>query len=283
MNQPLEDAKYRIAKEMYVDTADDNYLVARWCRFQQFNTDFSWLAVHALEKYMKAALLINGYSSKPYSHNIADIYADLKAKVAKGLLDKPFTKPAEWNRGWHDMTPEKYLERLYRAGNAENRYDVYGYQLEPEDLVRLDATVFAVRRLCQALERETAPGVTNRQVLEKQPSYWTNVGSKLEKAARRKNDPMRDILCCLNLSFAPPSYVQPNGTSGASAKQSALFKEIFRYEYGTRESVDHLAALVKWIDANIKLSPEARKQLQTKVEDERKTLKKRKKKKPSAP
>jgi hypothetical protein len=267
----VENAKFRIAKDMFLHTADDNYLVARWCRFEGFNVDFSWLAVHALEKYMKAALLMNGYSSKGYSHDIVTLYTDVKAKIANGLLDKAFTKPPDWNRFWREETTEKYVERLYAVGNAHNRYEVYGYELEPEDLVKLDATVFGVRRLCQPLDRSILPRVTattKRQTLEKQPGEWSiELGGRLEKAARNRNDKMHDILCCLNLAFAPPSYEQPNGTSGASMKRSALYKEIFRPSYNRREDCDYLDALVKWIDDNISLPKEAAQELRDKVKD----------------
>lgn len=272
----LEDAKYRIAKEMFLRTADDNYLVARWCRFEQLNVDFSWLAVHALEKYMKAALLMNGQSSKGLGHDVVRLYKGVKDKVAKGLLDRPFTKPPDWKRFWRDETTETYLQRLYNAGNADNRYEVYGYELEPEDLVKLDATVFAVRRLCQTLARgihPELPSVTHRQILEKQPDYWSiDLGGRLEKAARREDHKMHHVLCCLNLAFAPPSYEQPSATSGAAMKRSVLHTEILKYSYPNPEECDHLEALLNWIDESIQLPKEVRQQLRDKLQDERRKL-----------
>ncbi|TIT06089.1 MAG: hypothetical protein E5W74_30460 [Mesorhizobium sp.] len=52
--------KGRIINEMFVHTADENYIVARWCHDNQLMRDFFWNSVHALEKYMKAVLLFNG-------------------------------------------------------------------------------------------------------------------------------------------------------------------------------------------------------------------------------
>jgi len=54
--------KGSIITEMYLHTADDNYVVARWAHDNQLFTDFFRNGVHALEKYLKAVPLFNGQS-----------------------------------------------------------------------------------------------------------------------------------------------------------------------------------------------------------------------------
>ena len=44
-----------IVRDLFVDTADDNYIAARWCFVEGLNVDYFWLSVHALEKYMCSA------------------------------------------------------------------------------------------------------------------------------------------------------------------------------------------------------------------------------------
>ena len=77
--------KHSIANELYIKTADENYIVARGCSSYGLETDFFWLAAHCLEKYMKAALLLNERSAKEYvkngkktrySHDIDKLYED---------------------------------------------------------------------------------------------------------------------------------------------------------------------------------------------------------------
>jgi HEPN domain-containing protein len=60
----VEASKNNLASELFVRTADENYITARWCANNQLNTDFLWLAVHALEKYLKAVLLVNGHDTR---------------------------------------------------------------------------------------------------------------------------------------------------------------------------------------------------------------------------
>ena len=46
----LTASKNSLIGELFVRTADENYITARWCGTNRLNTDFLWLAVHALEK-----------------------------------------------------------------------------------------------------------------------------------------------------------------------------------------------------------------------------------------
>src|SRR6266480_1350660 len=50
-----------------------NYVTARWCFHEGLNVDFFWLGVHCLEKYLKAALLLNGRRTIGYGHNIVKL------------------------------------------------------------------------------------------------------------------------------------------------------------------------------------------------------------------
>ena len=86
----LSASKHSLVTDLFVRTADENYITARWCAINRLNTDFLWLAVHALEKYLKALLLLNGKSSKGFSHDIVTLYAAAKA-IAGPLLPQRLT------------------------------------------------------------------------------------------------------------------------------------------------------------------------------------------------
>ena len=149
------------------DTADDNYIAARWCFVEGLNVDYFWLSVHALEKYMKAALLLNGRSAKGYrdragcyqrfGHNIDTLYGQV-GSIATGLLPDTVVRPdmLEFD-SWRDETPEAFVRRLHCDGNADNRYQIFGFVQHREDLFKLDAMVFALRRLCVRLPSGPLP------------------------------------------------------------------------------------------------------------------------------
>jgi hypothetical protein len=114
--------KHSMVRELFISTADDNYILARWCFQQKVNVDFFWLAVHSLEKYLKAALLMNGHSTLKYGHKIVDLY-DAVRPLAPELLPPEFKRPDNMPPSmWRVETVLEFLERLYRDGNADNRY-----------------------------------------------------------------------------------------------------------------------------------------------------------------
>jgi len=130
--------KHSIVNEFFVKTADDNYVAARWCFVEGLDVDFFWLAVHVLEKYLKAALLLNGRPAKSYSHDIVKLYAAV-APLAPELLPKKLPKPEQFDDDlhWREETPEVFLKRLYGDGQPGNRYQLFGYRELAEKLTAM--------------------------------------------------------------------------------------------------------------------------------------------------
>jgi hypothetical protein len=88
----FSESKSNLVSELFVRRADENYVTACWCAINQLNTDFLWLAIHALEKYLKAVLLVNGRSSKGFGHNVVTLNEAL-APFTTGLLPAVLQKP----------------------------------------------------------------------------------------------------------------------------------------------------------------------------------------------
>ncbi len=91
--------KNHITFNLFVDTADQNYVVARWCYLNGLHLDFFWNGLHSLEKLMKAVLLLNGFSSikaenggSNFGHNIVELYEQVKG-IASDLLPQVLIKP----------------------------------------------------------------------------------------------------------------------------------------------------------------------------------------------
>ena len=192
-----------IVRELFIDTADDNYIAARWCFVEGLNVDYFWLSVHALEKYMKACLLLNGRSAKGYrdragdyqrfGHDIDTLYGQV-GSFATGLLPTTLVRPDMLSIvHWRDETPEAFIRRLHRDGNADNRYQIFGFVQHREDLFKLDAMVFALRRLCVRLDayylgrfRPAKTNLTNGDVLARQPEYWGRFPGLQAREDRRR-------------------------------------------------------------------------------------------------
>lgn len=226
--------KNNLVHELFVRTADENYVTARWCASNQLNIDFFWLAVHALEKYLKAVLLVNGRSSKRYSHDIVRLYAEVKA-LAGPLLPENLTRPTNLDiYHWSDCTPDQFMDHMLRNGNADNRYLIYGYVAHGQDLHMLDLMVFAIRRLVCPLDERwlpirdpRAPTFTHRELLTRQPEYYGRMFMPLDDLISAQADsPKRASALNLNLMFAPEDYQHEPIRSGSSARNPVIIRRI---------------------------------------------------------
>lgn len=269
--------KHSIINELFIATADDNYVLARWCFHQHLNVDFYWLAVHALEKYLKAILLLNGESAKLYSHDIVKLYASvtpLAPELFPAVLDKPEDRmPDEY---WHIENVADFVARLHRDGQADNRYQLFGYSRQPEDLWKFDQVVFVVRRMCRPLEayelgkpHDGASNLSNRDILGKYPQRW-RLSSRLEDtmSGKRGEELMRAALTW-NFRFAPADYNQPPVTYTSSAQNPVLVRRLYDPLEAGSEHFPHNDALWKWVNDNIQLP----KTLIAEIESERQKIK----------
>jgi hypothetical protein len=217
-------AKHSIAGGLYIKTADENYVVARWCSIYGLETDFFWLAAHSLEKYMKAALLLNEQSAKEYTeggktkhygHDIEKLYQNLRP-LAPELLPSRLACPKELNDDsyWGEETTEAFITRIHMYGQPDNRYQFVGYVKHGADVLKLDQVVFAIRRLCQPLEahflgrsREGMPNQTKRERMLQDDPASRNLYSTLEEIIQGKRGRMlRRILLNWNFPFAPTNF-----------------------------------------------------------------------------
>jgi HEPN domain len=264
-----------VIDELFVRTADENYITARWCVNSHLYTDFFWLTVHALEKYLKAVLLYNGMSARTYSHNIAKLY-DAVEKFAGKLLPKDLSVP-EWCTPLPNSLPTKrFVQYLYRRGNADNRYALHGYtSRQPRDLFMVDGLVFAVRRLICSLDDRafpkrvrTAPPITNRQLLANEPHDFRRMGMPLDNLiAATEDSPLRIAALNQNLHFAPPDFPHtPPQQIESSIRIPIIDNRIFRpLQSGDSYVVAEGLAVAKWLVNNVDMSKQLSGQIQDSI------------------
>lgn len=273
----LDLLKMEVVTDLFVDTADDNYVVARLCFAEHLDLDFYWLAAQTLEKYLKASLLLNGRSAKERvasGHDISKLYEQV-ASLGRDLLPENLRRPTTINSNiWHDETARAFMTRLARDGSPHNRYQVYGYIRHPDDLLKFDAMVFAIRRCCVPLDDlhfrisvPNSPSWTWRQVLIESPLEWSFSSSgKIEKIAQGdRGTLLREALLNLNFCFAPPDYKHRNISALYSGRDSVLFREIIQpLESDTTEEHKGVSRdLGNWVLNNIQLPQDVRDQLRT--------------------
>jgi len=209
VTKPITPYTYSLVETMFVATADQNYILARWAALNELNVDFFWMSLHALEKYFKAILLYNGQSAKGYSHNIVTLHEAvlrLDSQLSFGSLKSPPTISKDALH-WQAETAKSFIARLNHWGDPNNRYMAYGWvQRWPQNLIKLDQLVWRICRYCRPFAW-TTNGKTVKwvQLLKKTPAEWRlNSHLPLERAlAGGLTDAASEAATTLNYAFAP--------------------------------------------------------------------------------
>ena len=284
MPASLDVLKNDTVTRMFVDTADQNYVIARWAFHRGLYLDFFWNSVHALEKYLKASLLLNGRSAirnaegRSFGHNL-NLLIDEVATYADDYLPQRLTQPEQMKQlRWREETPVEFLSRFYDLGEANNRYNLFGYVQRWEDLHHLDLLVFALRRI--AFDLTAHPFLGNYPLEESDPKSLGELLVKFPDHSPRSNnsrlfkmlntkgpDELRDAGLHLNFVFAPSDYDHSRfpvqiGTSGSN---SALYSHIMQQlENSPSKEMDQEAAdLANWVIDNIQLPRPLREELRS--------------------
>ena len=234
-----------VVTETFVDTADQNYLIARWAYHRGMFTDFFWNSVHALEKYFKASLLLNGQSGisdadrNEFRHDLIKLYKAVSS-YAGDLLPNALEQPQQL-RGidWQNENLLDFLARFNELGDANNRYNLYGYRQRWEDLCHLDQAVFSIRRLAFNLDSSPFIGQPNpsgtepktvQEMLKRDPKYTPRSnGSRLYKLLGVKgDDELREAGLKMNFVLAPDDFDHglDSVKIGSSSSNPALYRHI---------------------------------------------------------
>jgi hypothetical protein len=253
--------KGSIIHEMFLHTADENYIVARWCFDNQLMTDFFWNSVHALEKYLKAVLLFNDKPVGHFGHGLVPLYKEVEA-LAGPLLPSVLARPATLDiYHWVNLTPLGFLEKLDQNGNAENRYLTYGFAQHAWYLPMVDAMVWAIRRLAIPLDmpvvrRRDGPGApTYRDVLARQPDYAPGLTGTLDKVIRGEDSPKQRALLNNNCAFAPDGYPHEGRRAVTSGRNPIMLRRILKpLESEHVENARYGYRMGTWLLANTKQS-----------------------------
>jgi len=284
MSEELNVLKNNVVTQMFVDTADQNYVIARWAYHRELFLDFFWTACQALEKYLKASLLLNGRCARHQGHNLIVLFDEVE-EYAADFFPSLLIQPLKLNQltgasKWRDETPRQFIDRFNDLGNSNNRYNVFGYTQRWEDLHHFDQMVYAVRRVAFNLDASpfinqpsgTTSPRTVREALERIKGYSPRLGSsRLDKILNsKKDDELREAGLKYNFSFAPANYEHPTGTMriGTSATNSALYQRIVRQADRTGPSTGdrEAAELGEWVIDQISLPDPVKRELHSHIQ-----------------
>jgi HEPN domain-containing protein len=85
----LEVLKQRIVAYALINTADEDYVTARWAFLNNISQNFFWHSAVSIEKYLKSGLLLNHRSAKSEGHDICTLF-DRVLEISGDLIGDGF-------------------------------------------------------------------------------------------------------------------------------------------------------------------------------------------------
>lgn len=271
----LDHFKSVTAYQFFVRPADQNYLLARWMLANSFYPEFFWQASQAIEKYLKAGLLLNDTSVAKYGHELGALYKKHR-DVLGDLAFTTFTKPEKLSkRYWHDEEVEVFLVRMHRCGDPDSRYGLTSWWRREDDLFKLDQSTFAFRRLAVRLnmigdvshltrkKRTGLRGLIYKEILERESRFqpWGKFGD-LDCRVPLAGETRADFLHSWNFEFLRRSGDLKKPAPGSVAHNGMQFSNSYMYLYWEQLQKDGpvdpiLRQGIGWLVKNVKLSKEA--------------------------
>lgn len=136
-----------IIYDIFLYTADEDYLQARFLALHGQQRLFYWSACQCIEKYLKAILLLSGESVKDSSHDICNLFQKAIG-VDESLRNRSLNPPIELKElelDWGSQKIGALISLINTHGDADNRYDYIGIDCEPSVLIKLDQVVKLLR------------------------------------------------------------------------------------------------------------------------------------------
>jgi hypothetical protein len=136
--------------ESFVVTADQDYLTARLLAKSGLYRAFYWAAAQAIEKYLKAFLLLRGESVRDETHYVEALYT--KACTLDASLRSITIEPhnllsvPEYARDHLKVfSTIEFLQNIDKFGRPDNRYNSFCVDFNTGCLFALDHFVFSLR------------------------------------------------------------------------------------------------------------------------------------------
>ncbi len=127
------------ANRSFRDVADQDYIAARQSYRAELWEPFLWLSLQAFEKYFKAILLFNRISSKGVGHDLEKAIDLIQEKTSINF----------------NLPPEAKEFIVYLNTYGTNRYLEYSTHLDAHALMKLDGSIWHVRRFCFYMQSTT--------------------------------------------------------------------------------------------------------------------------------
>lgn len=228
--------------KLYRDAADEDYIASRACAKMGLRFNFFWSVQQALEKILKATILLNGQDSVKVGHNICKAFK-ISQEIAGDLLpDIHVPHNSLKNRHFsfgYTQTTSDFVSKINLQGDTNNRYRHYGTTFQFADLYKLDELYFMLRRTAFPLDMKEKIYGSYREYLRKNRSLQLHNFNCFTRSDLGCEDKKATFQWC-NFAFCEENAIKEEFlNTGIYSANSAL--------YNTARSGDDGIEALEWI------------------------------------
>jgi hypothetical protein len=214
---------------MFRDSADEDYLMARWAFRNGLSHPFFWNAQQATEKYLKGALLLNGCVVSQYGHELAPMFDLLPIVLCP---PKYFRRESPLSESYFVPT-KNFVSDLSDLGHPSNRYRHFSVTYNSANFHHFDEFTFLLRRLVFPLGLEYREGETYGGALRRMRRFMPHKLSVLDTSNKRNLRVRKAVLAWRNFSFYEETALkQGKRSSGISFTNSEISINLNRNSEG---------------------------------------------------
>lgn len=161
---------FEIIYNIFIIPADKDYISARLLVKNLLTRGFYWSAAQAVEKYLKAFVVLHGGVVKSTSHSISDLF-ELALKIDDGLSKIDLSECRSF--GGDIVVPHldkldifSFIDYIDCYGCSDNRYNSFPIEFDSSILFALDKFVYEIRGLMYVNEITDSLRIKSPQLIE---------------------------------------------------------------------------------------------------------------------
>ncbi len=267
----FNERRFDVIAHLFIDPADQDYLASRWAYDNALLYAANWSAAQALEKYMKAFLLLNDQPVKKQAHNLDLLFEQTCLLDNQELLPRTINMPPVSGQGRDDLdkrATSEFVSYLNVFGSADNRYGLRGTKHAWPVLHPLDQICAALRRAMRtsnffAKDLLAVSFEPDQRCLKLYPNWMISLGLRLERCFLGKRQvgdrvELRQVFLNMNFAFVgadgEPELSEPGTTFGGtiiSMDRLRVHLVEAKKRDQSKPNLDEVGRLRDWVAGNI--------------------------------
>ncbi len=282
----LQERQSDLIQKLFIDSADNDYLTARWAFQNALPQQALWSTAQAFEKYFKSILLYNGLPVRKPSikdgHNLDELFQKVIEIDSSSIIPTEIQAPHgvnEYSQLWDGASMLEFVTFFNVLGAPEGRYGIRNKHISGGMIYAVDTICMSLRKLVKHQNflgedlwevscRNTPFYELDNPVRE--PKCWMIATDGLLERLHNGgafigHHNLKSVFSDFNHAFFEDKVTGESMFAGIIEHGSPLFNHLVRARdpqvFENANSVENIRAinqLTQWVDSHISVASETK-------------------------